>query len=172
MLDIVAEALDAGIIDSRGALSKAHPLVRRTEAGPSCSVVSAEHTGHGRDVLFTRADVHEIQLAKGAIRAGTEMLLAAAGLTATAVDEVIVAGAFGTYLDVRSAIRIGMFLDLPLERFRQVGNAAGRGAEQLLISRACRTRTAAIAARVDYVELTAHPAFTEAFVTALSFEKD
>jgi uncharacterized 2Fe-2S/4Fe-4S cluster protein (DUF4445 family) len=132
-------------------------------------LVPAAHTGHHRDIVFTRADVGEIQLAKGAIRAGTELLLRAAGIEATELDEVVVAGAFGTYLDLRSAIRVGLLPDLPAERFRQVGNAAGAGAQQLLISRERRALAVELAGRARYLELTTHPEFAEHFVAAMRF---
>lgn len=170
ILDAVAEGLRAEIIDSRGALSRTHPLVIRSSSGPACLLVPALKTGHDRDVLLTRSDVNEIQLAKGAIRAGTDLLLAAAGLQAGDVARIVVAGAFGTYLDIGSAVRIGMLPDLPRERFAQVGNAAGSGAQQLLISRERRAAARELARRVQYIELTAHAAFTETFVQALSFD--
>ena len=71
ILDVVAQGLKAGIIDQRGSLVKGHPLVSSTESGPTCLLVPAGRAGHGRDVVFTRSDVNEIQLAKGAIRAGS-----------------------------------------------------------------------------------------------------
>ncbi len=168
ILDAVAEGVTAGIIDSRGALSKTHPLVHRASGGLACLVVPARLSGHGRDVVFTRSDVNEIQLAKGAIRTGADILLEAAGIQAEDVEEVVVAGAFGTYLDIGSAIRIGMMPDLPRERFRQVGNAAGRGAEHLLVSRERRAHALEIARRSQYIELTTHANFTDTFVHALS----
>ena len=84
--------------------------------------------------MVTRKDINEIQLAKSAIRAAVEILLQEAGLHSSDLDSFIVAGAFGTYLDLRSAIRTGMFPALPQEKFHQVGNAAGVGAKQMLIS--------------------------------------
>ena len=121
-------------------------------------------TGHGRDVVVTRHDINEIQLAKAAIRAGTEILLEEGGIQADEVQKVIVAGAFGTYLDVDSAIRVGMLPDLPRHRFRQVGNAAGAGARQMLVSAESRHLAAEVAERVEYVELTVHPLFNEKFL--------
>jgi uncharacterized 2Fe-2S/4Fe-4S cluster protein (DUF4445 family) len=159
MLDAIAAALDAGIIDRRGALRRSHHLVSGENGSRECLLVPAEHSGSGQDIHFTRADVGEIQLARGAIRAGTALLLEAAGLDAADLDEVIVAGAFGTYLDLRSAVRVGLLPAIPLTRFRQVGNAAGAGARRLLLSRAARAEAAAIAARAQYLELTTHPAF-------------
>jgi uncharacterized 2Fe-2S/4Fe-4S cluster protein (DUF4445 family) len=171
ILDAIAQGLEAGIIDERGALAKDHPLVSRTAAGPTCLLVPASRSGHGRDVVFTRSDVNEIQLAKGAIRAGSELLLREAGIDAARLDSIVVAGAFGTYLDLESAVRVGLLVDVPRERYRQVGNAAGRGAEQLLLSREARVLADHLAQRARYVELTVHPAFVEMFAASLSFDR-
>ncbi len=162
ILDAVAELLSAGVLDWRGNF---------TAGQPQATLVLAAQTGHGRDILVTRKDVNEIQLAKGAIRAGVDVLLAEAGLPSEAIDEFIVAGAFGTYLDIGSAIRVGMFPDLPRERFRQVGNAAGAGARQMLLDPAARQFAEKLARRVEYVELSSHPAFREAFVKNILFDR-
>jgi uncharacterized 2Fe-2S/4Fe-4S cluster protein (DUF4445 family) len=86
------------------------------------------------------------------------------------VDAFIVAGAFGTYLDLNSAVRIGMFPDLPRDRFQQVGNAAGTGARHLLLSKERRRIANDIARRNRYIELTTYPEFTRRFVAAMYFE--
>jgi uncharacterized 2Fe-2S/4Fe-4S cluster protein (DUF4445 family) len=169
ILDAVAQGLDAGIIDERGSLAQDHALVSRTENGPTCLLVPGRWAGHGRDVVFTRSDVNEIQLAKGAIRAGTELLLEEAGIGAASLDSIVVAGAFGTYLDLESAIRLGLLVGVERERYRQVGNAAGRGAEQLLLSRQARAQAERLAKHVRYVELTVHQSFTEVFAQSLGF---
>jgi uncharacterized 2Fe-2S/4Fe-4S cluster protein (DUF4445 family) len=167
ILDAVVAALAAGIVSERGRLSPAHPLVIRPAGEPAWVLVPAAQTAHGRDILLTRADIGEIQFAKAAIRAGIELLLAAADVDANALDEVIVAGAFGTYLDLTSAIAVGMLPPLPAGRFRQIGNAAGQGAQQLLVSRQRRRLAGQIARRVRYVELTTHPEFADAFAQEL-----
>jgi uncharacterized 2Fe-2S/4Fe-4S cluster protein (DUF4445 family) len=171
ILDAVAQGLEAGIIDERGSLAKDHLLVARTEFGPTCLLVPAGRAGHGRDVVFTRSDVNEIQLAKGAIRAGEEILLKEAGIGAADLDSVVVAGAFGTYLDIESAIAVGLLVEVGRERYRQVGNAAGRGAEQLLLSRERRAAAESLAKRVRYVELTVHESFTDVFAQSLGFAR-
>ncbi len=168
ILDAVAAALSAGIVSERGRLSRTHPLVTSSAGEPACVLVPAALTAHGRDILLTRTDVGEIQLAKAAIRAGIELLLAAAGIEADALEEVVIAGAFGSYLDVASAIAVGMLPRLPEERFRQVGNAAGLGAQQLLVSRLRRGMADEIARRIRYVELTTHPGFADAFAQELT----
>lgn len=170
ILDAVAEMLDAGALDPRGVLLRQHPRVRRGHGGAEFVMLAAPDTGHGREIVVTRKDVNEIQLAKGAIRAGVEVLLAEAGLTDADIDEFIVAGAFGTYLDLGSAVRIGMFPSLPLERFSQVGNAAGTGARQMLLSGRLRQLAADYETRAEYIELTTHPTFTERYVEALAFQ--
>lgn len=174
ILDAVAEMLNAGVIDERGVLNKNHARVQREPGGRRSAfvLVPAAQSGTGQDIRITRSDVNEIQLAKGAIRAGVELLLAEAGIPAAAVEDFIVAGAFGTYIHIPSALRVGMFPDLPPERFRQVGNAAGAGAKHLLLSHHKRQEADAIAASEHYVELTAHSDFTNVFVRYMSFERD
>ena len=124
----------------------------------------AGESGSGREIAVTRKDVNEIQLAKGAIRSGIDILLAESGLAASEVGLWVIAGAFGTYLDLDSAMRIGMFPSAPLERFRQVGNAAGMGAKQMLPNRASRKAASRIVEQVEYIELTAYDYFTETFL--------
>ncbi len=169
ILDAVAAALAAGIVDERGRLSRTHPLVTRSGGEPACILVPAGQTAHGRDIVLARSDIGEIQLAKAAIRAGVDLLLAAAGVDVAALDEVVIAGAFGTYLDITSAVAAGMLPRLPPERYRQIGNAAGLGARQLLVSRQRRAMADQIARRVTYVELTTHPDFADTFAQELTF---
>ena len=166
VLDAVAQLRQLGVLDERGNMGD-HPHVRRTDHGPEFVLVTAGVGGNSRDVVITRGDVGEIQLAKGAIRAGINILLDEAGLSEQGIDRVIIAGAFGTYIDVSSAITIGMFPPLPLERFNQVGNAAGMGAKLALVSKEQRARAAEIARQVEYVELTNHRRFVDEFARAM-----
>ena len=105
----------------------------------------AASSGSGRDVVITQKDVNEIQLAKGAIHAGLQILLEATQTTPEEVEEVIIAGAFGSFLNVQNAIVMGLFPELPHAQYRQVGNAAVIGAKWMLISRAARARAEQIA---------------------------
>jgi uncharacterized 2Fe-2S/4Fe-4S cluster protein (DUF4445 family) len=120
-------------------------------------------------LVITRKDIYEIQLAKGAIRTGIEVLLDVAGIPSHAIEEFIIAGAFGTYINIPSAMQIGMFPSLPLDRFHQVGNAAGAGARQMLISIGQRSIANDIARRVKYIELSTYPNFTQLFSKSLFF---
>jgi len=169
ILKAIAEMLEVGVLDRRGNLRKDDRRVRVVDGKPAFVLVPAAQSGNGREIVITRKDVNEIQLAKGAIRTGIEVLLNEAGVGAGAVDEWIVAGAFGTYLDLGSAQRTGLFPTQPLERFRQVGNAAGMGAKQMLISRHKREEASRLARQVQYIELTVYPNFTEKFLEAMYF---
>jgi uncharacterized 2Fe-2S/4Fe-4S cluster protein (DUF4445 family) len=162
ILDVVSALQDGGMIKPTGILKTG------SEAG--FVLVPAAQSGLNRDLVVTRKDIHEIQLAKSAIRAGVEILLKKAGLTYASLDEFIVAGAFGTYLDLRSAVHTGMFPPVSLAQFRQVGNAAGVGAKQMLISVDKRHEAETIANQIGYVELTTEASFTPLFVEYLYFE--
>jgi uncharacterized 2Fe-2S/4Fe-4S cluster protein (DUF4445 family) len=169
ILNAVAQMLDAQIIDERGVLRGEHERIRAKGRQAEFVLAPASETGHGRDVVVTRKDVNEIQLAKGAIRAGIDILLQEAGIKAEAIEQFIIAGAFGTFLDLGSALRVGMFPRIPLERYHQVGNAAGVGAKEMLISRARRSEAARIVNGVNYIELTTYATFTPQFVEAMYF---
>jgi len=167
ILDAVAELRRAHILNRQGAIQEGHACVRRTDRGLEVVLAPAEKTGHGRDISISRKDINEIQLAKAAIRSGLDILFERAGIGAEQVEDFIIAGAFGSYLSPRSAVQIGMLPELPLERFRQVGNAAGMGAVQSLVSRARLKLTQDIAARCEYVELTVFPDFQKKFLAAM-----
>jgi uncharacterized 2Fe-2S/4Fe-4S cluster protein (DUF4445 family) len=173
ILDAVAQMLLAGVIDFRGVLRNTHPAVRQNDGRLEFVLAPAEANGHGRDVLVNRKDVNEIQLAKGAIRAGIDILLHEAGLLGQEdqIDDFIVAGAFGTYISIESAVQIGMFPNIPLERYHQVGNAAGAGARQMLVSAERRKLASRIVEQIEYIELSAHPDFMHIFSKALYFPK-
>jgi len=127
ILDVVAGLLESGQIDSTGRFTDQAVQRIPFAKGDAVILVPSEHSGTGENVLVTRGDIREIQLAKAAIRAGVDALLRATDTGAQDIDQFIVAGAFGTYLSVDSAVRVGMFPTLPHERFNQIGNAAGAG---------------------------------------------
>ncbi len=166
LLDAVAEMRRAGALDRTGLLSD-HPRVREREGRREFVLVREDEATGQPAIVITQRDVRELQLAKGAMRAGIQVLLTAHGLAEGDLERVIIAGAFGTYIDVASAITIGMLPALPLDRFRQVGNAAGTGARLALISREQRAQAQAIAERVRYIELASVPDFARIFAQAM-----
>jgi uncharacterized 2Fe-2S/4Fe-4S cluster protein (DUF4445 family) len=167
ILDAVACLRQVGALDQRGSLLLTHPSVRSSDNKKEFLLVDHSKSGNGQDIVITRQDVNEIQLAKGAIRTGIDSLLETTGIQADQIEEFIIAGAFGTYINVPSAIEIGMFPDLPYDRFHQVGNAAGAGARQMLLSLRERTIAEEIAKHVDYLELSTYPNFSNLFSKTL-----
>jgi uncharacterized 2Fe-2S/4Fe-4S cluster protein (DUF4445 family) len=130
-------------------------------------LVAKEQTAINQDISICRKDVNEIQLAKAAIRSGIEILLHQAGISAAEIGRMIIAGAFGTYLDLQNSIEIGMFPSIPIDRFIQVGNAAGAGARQMLISIDERRKAEEMVGRIHYVELTTVVNYTDFFMDAI-----
>ncbi len=159
ILDAVAELRRAGLLNGRGGWTE--------NAGSDFVLIPADRSGLGEAITLSRKDVGEIQLAKAAIAAGWQVLLEEGGIGQSDLARVLVAGAFGTYIDIGHAVAVGLLPDLPLDRFEQVGNVAGAGARMALLSRAERERAARIARRVRYIELTVHPSFRERFARSL-----
>jgi uncharacterized 2Fe-2S/4Fe-4S cluster protein (DUF4445 family) len=167
ILDAVGQLRKIGVLTQTGAMSLDHARTRQGERGPEFVVALSHESGNGHEIVLTRGDVSEIQLAKGAMRAGAEVLMQEAGITVADLDRIVIAGAFGSYIDVDNALRVGMFPPLLPEQFEQVGNAAGVGARLALISAEQRALAQEIARQAEYVELTNDPRFSMAFADAM-----
>ncbi len=164
ILDALAQLYLSGVVDERGRMHKNHPLVREQDSHRE--FVLTDSSPDRFPLAVTQRDIREIQLAKAAIRAGIFLLLDSQGYKEEDIAEIIIAGAFGSYIDIGSAITIGMLPPLPTKRFRQIGNAAGIGAKHLLISRRKREEAEAIASRAAYMELASQQDFSRIFVQA------
>jgi uncharacterized 2Fe-2S/4Fe-4S cluster protein (DUF4445 family) len=169
ILDAVAELYRAGYINGNSRFQTGKYGVRVADYGPEFVLVPARESGSGRDITITQKDVNEIVLAKGAIHAGLNVLLEATHTLPESVQEVIVAGAFGSFINIQNAIAIGLFPRLPNAQYRQVGNAAALGAKWILISRSARQRAQEIARQTRYLELTTYPKFSRQFALAMMF---
>jgi uncharacterized 2Fe-2S/4Fe-4S cluster protein (DUF4445 family) len=120
------------------------------------------------EVFLSQADIRQFQLAKGAIRAGVELLLNKMALRTADLETVYLAGAFGNYLRPEDALYLGLLPSLPIERIRAVGNAAGLGAALSLLVPEALDEMASLAQQINHVELAEEPGFGEAFVEAMS----
>jgi uncharacterized 2Fe-2S/4Fe-4S cluster protein (DUF4445 family) len=169
IIDAVAELRRWNLINERGRFDRQHERVRSGRHGPEFLLAPGSQSGSQRDVVITQNDINEIQLAKGAIRAGLEVLLDATGTAPEEVQEVIIAGAFGSFLKVQSALKMGLLPRLPNARFRQVGNAAVVGARWALLSRQVRERARQIVSQTNYLELTTYPKFNRRFALGMLF---
>jgi len=164
ILDALAEMYRSGIIDQGGKMNPDHTAVR--QGAKHREIVLSPKQGDAPEIVITQQDVRELQLAKAAIRVGIQALLNAYKITEKSISRVIIAGAFGSYIDVASAITVGMLPDIPLAKYQQVGNAAGTGARLALISAAQRSIAENIAGKIDYLELAGAPGFMSLFVRA------
>jgi uncharacterized 2Fe-2S/4Fe-4S cluster protein (DUF4445 family) len=163
ILDSLSQLFLSGIIDEGGRMVNNHPRVRTTKNHREYVLVDKKERHDQQAITITQLDVRELQLAKAAIRSGIQVLLEANGCSEDDIVCFIIAGAFGTYIDVTSAIVIGMLPAVPLDRFRQVGNAAGMGAKLALISLSKRAEAQAVASRATYIELATAPDFNRTF---------
>ncbi len=166
ILDALAQLYLSKAVDEGGRLNADHPRVRSYRGQRQFILVSKEERKGQPAITITQHDIRELQLAKAAIRTGIQALLEASGVTEEEIKQVIIAGAFGTYINVASAIEIGMLPSLPLARFLQAGNAAGMGAKLALISVKERAQAQALTSRVHYIELASAPDFEHSFMQA------
>jgi uncharacterized 2Fe-2S/4Fe-4S cluster protein (DUF4445 family) len=178
LIDLLAGLLDAGVIDATGLIRVedrdqlprglgARMVMRGEER--QVIVLRPGEAGAGREIVLTQDDVRQAQLAKGAIASGVAMLLHVAGVTPDRLAELMLAGGFGNYVSIASAIRIGLIPPLPPAKVRYVGNAAALGAQMALLSEAERQRAETIARSIEHVSLAAHPDFEQIFVDGMSF---
>ena len=172
IVDAIAEMYRSGVINNRGRINREASGVRQNGQGWEFVLASAEISGTGRDIVITQSDVNEIQLAKGAIASGLETLIVATNTAPEEIEEVIVAGAFGSYLDLENALAIGLLPRLPKAIYVQVGNAAGVGAKMALLSLKERQRAQQIMKRTGYIELTTQAGFNSRFARSMMFPKN
>jgi uncharacterized 2Fe-2S/4Fe-4S cluster protein (DUF4445 family) len=180
LIDLVAGLLNAGVIDWTGLIRvdarDSFPAGLRDRVAMRGEervfiVLRPGEAGARHEILLTQDDVRQVQLAKGAIASGIAMLLHVTAVPQERLEELMLAGGFGNYLSISSAIRIGLIPSLPLDRVRYVGNAAALGAQLCLLAESERARADAIAARIEHVSLAAHPDFEQLFVDAMNFPR-
>jgi uncharacterized 2Fe-2S/4Fe-4S cluster protein (DUF4445 family) len=183
LLDAVAEMLKLGVIEVSGRIVEPEAIgplatdqIKRRivagESGPRFILAQAEESASGQPVYITQRDVRELQLAKGAIFTGVQLLEKELGVEDKDLTEVLLAGAFGNYLRKESALRTGLLPPLSPEKVRSVGNAAGEGAKIALISARLRERAAEIAQRIEYIELSGRGDFMQAFADNMFFPEN
>jgi uncharacterized 2Fe-2S/4Fe-4S cluster protein (DUF4445 family) len=159
----------AGIIDKSGRFNTGlkSPRARKSGNEPEFVIAWAKETAINHDIVVCQKDIRAIQLAKGAMYAGASLMMNR--LRLDKIDKVILAGAFGSYIDKESAAVIGLFPDCDLENVYAVGNAAGDGARIALLNVDKRKEADVMARQVEYVELTIEPDFNKTFTQSLIF---
>jgi len=180
LIDVVAELLRVGILDTTGRLNGPTEMpasvpdalkarVVAAEKGLDFIIVEDEDTAIDGPILLTQRDIRELQLAKGAIVAGVNIMLNEMALDPGDLHQVLLAGAFGNFIRRNMAKRIGLLPDIPNERIRYIGNAAGAGARMALLSNKCKKDADRISEKVEYLELAGRPDFQMEFTSAMMF---
>ena len=173
LVDLVACLLSVGAILPGGRMREAEAfpdrLITLDDGARAFVLVPASESDTGAPILLSQRDVRELQLAKGAMAAGIALMADALGFTPEAIDRVLLAGAFGSYLDRDSACAVGLIPFSLRDRVETVGNAAGEGAKRAAVSDAEVAKAAVLARETEYLELASLPAFQDAFIAALAF---
>jgi len=167
IIDSVPQLFMAGIINHTGRFNKDldTPRLRVTDNSPEFVIAWANETSIGQDIVVCQQDVRNVQLAKAALYAGAKTMMHL--LNVDKLDKVILAGAFGSYMDKESSACLGLFPDCAPENVYAVGNAAGDGARIALLNADKRTEADEIARKVEYIELTIEPDFYKVFSQAM-----
>jgi len=169
IIDVVAELFRNKIILQGGRFSESisSPRLRTSDQGPEFVIAWRDETSIGKEITITQQDIRNVQLAKAALYTGAKLMMKKLGIEK--LDKVILAGAFGTYINTEAAMILGMFPDCDSRNVYAVGNAAGDGARIALLNRDKRVEADEIAREVGYVELTIEKDFQKEFIDALSF---
>lgn len=177
LVDASAELLRVGIVDSTGRMLPLEELDGNLNANLQSRLIEAENgmafvlaaPDPDSPIVLTQRDVRELQLAKGAIRSGVDLLLEHAGLSVDDLDEFCIAGGFGSYIDKANAMRLGLIPELPQEKLNFIGNGALVGARLALLSRTLRRRGDQVARQSEHLQLADTPDFQMRFSEAMLF---
>jgi len=175
LVDAVSELYREGIIDNSGRIKPRKEQSklwqgRIKEENQNSKFILVERKDDV-PIFISQKDIREFQLAKAAICAGIKILLKTLGIKEDEVEEVLIAGAFGNYINLQSAYRVGLFPFFPAAEVKAIGNAASMGAIKALICRACRHEAERIPSLAHYVELAAQPDFQNILAESLFLGK-
>jgi uncharacterized 2Fe-2S/4Fe-4S cluster protein (DUF4445 family) len=171
LIDILAELFLAGLINQKGKFELDLPTdrVRTTDTGAEYVLVRAEDSATRRDIVITEVDIDNLMRAKAAVYAGIEILLHSMDMEVDMVEELLMAGAFGRYLEIDKAVTIGLLPDIGYDKIKFVGNGSLLGAHLTALSREMLAKSQEIARQMTYLELSMNPGFMEKYISALFF---
>ncbi|HKN48011.1 MAG TPA: ASKHA domain-containing protein [Candidatus Polarisedimenticolia bacterium] len=179
LIDAVAQLYRRGLMDPTGRMRSAEEVGEKvprslaarliTVDGVRAFVLATAEETAGKPILFSQKDVRQLQFAKGSIASGIKVLMKVMEVTPADIHEVMLAGAFGSYIHPEAARIIGLVPPVTLPRIRAVGNAAGEGAKIALLSYREREAAEAMPARVEYIELSGREDFNDIFMGVLGF---
>ena len=167
LIDIIGELFRCGIINAKGKFVKEGKRIVKDEYGGAGYVVAfAADSESGKDVVLNESDLDNFIRAKGAIYSAIRTMLLSLDFSQDDIEEVFVAGGIGSGIDIDHAIIIGMFPNIPLEKYRYIGNSSLTGAYSMLVSNGAAAKVAEIGGAVTYLELSSHPSYMDEFVAA------
>ena len=169
LIDCLAKLRRVGIIDRAGKFQTSLPTdrMRIGEAGPEFVLVWQHDSDLDRDIIISEADVKNLLRAKGAVFAGIRTMLSVVGFELDSIENIYVAGGFGNYLNIPDAIAIGLLPDIPVEKYKYVGNTSAKGACMALLSQEAWAEANNLASKLTYIELSVGNLFMDEFVSSL-----
>jgi uncharacterized 2Fe-2S/4Fe-4S cluster protein (DUF4445 family) len=167
IIDVISELFTCGIINPKGKFVREGRRIRHDKYGMGSYVLAfEEEAGSVKDVEITEVDIDNFIRAKGAIFSAIRTMLASLDFDVWMIDDVYVAGGIGSGINMRNAVNIGMFPDIPLEKFHYIGNSSLTGAYLMLLSTPAEKKTYELASNMTYLELSTVPSYMDEFVGA------
>ena len=167
IIDIIAELFRTGAINGKGKFIRENPRILHDEHGMGSYVIAwQKDTGGIKDVVINEVDIDNFIRAKGAIFSATQTMLQSLGFDASVIERVYVAGGIGSGINMKNAVTIGMFPDIPLENFHYIGNSSQAGAYAMLLSSEAREKVFELGRSMTYLELSNEPGYMDEFVAA------
>ena len=167
IIDVISELFMAGIINPKGKFVREGKRVRRDKYGMGSYVLAfAEDAGAHKDIEITEVDIDNFIRAKGAIFSAIRTMLNSLEFDVSMIESVYVAGGIGSGINMKNAVNIGMFPDIPLEMFHYIGNSSLSGSYAMLLSKAAERKTYELASNMTYLELSTVPGYMDEFVAA------
>jgi uncharacterized 2Fe-2S/4Fe-4S cluster protein (DUF4445 family) len=171
LISLLAEMFLTGVVDKGGtinlSLAEINPRIREGEHGAEYVIAWGNETEQGKDITINNVDIDNLKRAKAAIYAGFTVLAQSVGVPLEMVEQVLIGGSFGKYINVEKAVQIGLLPDMPWERFQFLGNTSVQGAYLALLDWRNRDRVRDIASQMTYIELSADNSFYDAFTSAM-----
>jgi uncharacterized 2Fe-2S/4Fe-4S cluster protein (DUF4445 family) len=171
LISLLAEMFLTGVVDKGGSINMSlagiTPRIREGEHGPEYVVAWGSEAENGKDIAINNVDIDNLKRAKAAIYAGFTVLAQSVGVPLEMVEQILIGGSFGKYINVEKAIQIGLFPDMPWDRFKFLGNTSVQGAYLALLDWRYRDRVRDIASQMTYIELSADNTFYDAFMSAM-----
>jgi uncharacterized 2Fe-2S/4Fe-4S cluster protein (DUF4445 family) len=170
-IDLISEMLKRGIIKRDGKINRdlRNKRIRKTDEGYEYLVVAKKRAGSDYDIVIKESDIENIKRSKGAIFSAASILVRKFNLSFKDIERIFIAGGFGTFLDIESAISIGLLPDLEREKFKFVGNSSLVGAREILLSYDTMKKAEEIAGKMTYIELSKDPGYMDEYGSSLFF---